>query len=692
MKLTCRLLCVLLPLLTCAQSGLRAVPTQVVWEARAPAFRFSDVFSFCDANQDGVTPIDLEAIQNYTLNNHIGAFGSRQGIYLCTRLKRLHLITNLDNSPQKSQLCAGFSSAVGNAFGFLDVAIDQNGDSYVSSYGKIFKVDQAMCVELAAIDLNIDGGITALSFDRHHNMYLGGFDSAIYRLNNGNYSTPVLWHDFGQGAAAGDFVMWNNKMYVAWNTTSGCRLYEVTVDGNTQYVSHSDLGALPDNTFGLASELGRLYGVTPDRLYLVNQNPLTFTAVLDNNNPNDQWYGAAGRHEAVHFETAVFASYSDAQTTTNALPAIWTNTTPFAQTVYVAIRNVQSGQQIIVPIEIAVNPAPFYHDPVNTTHCAGDPDAHQFDLQSFTAGILGSQAGIGVSYHDNAADAHAGIHPLPDVVSIADTKTVFARLTSASGCSTVFDFTLTVPPTPVYNQPPDLRVCEFSESVDLMQQVPAIIGAQAASLQVTFYTSANDALQKINPVGPMLFPGNQTIFARIENAATGCFDMGYFQIVIRRGHQDIKLPYRIETLDWTADQNVIQVHATGLYSYSLDGVHFQQQPYFDHLAPGDYELTVRDPEQCATSVSTVVLLIYPRYFTPNGDGHHDVWQIKPISDEARMEVEIYDRYGKAIAKFSGRNGSWDGTLNGAPLPASDYWFTVYRSGGKVYKGHFTLKR
>jgi gliding motility-associated-like protein len=31
-------------------------------------------------------------------------------------------------------------------------------------------------------------------------------------------------------------------------------------------------------------------------------------------------------------------------------------------------------------------------------------------------------------------------------------------------------------------------------------------------------------------------------------------------------------------------------------------------------------------------------------------------------------------------------------LNGHELPSTDYWFIVTRADGKVYKGHFTLKR
>jgi gliding motility-associated-like protein len=42
--------------------------------------------------------------------------------------------------------------------------------------------------------------------------------------------------------------------------------------------------------------------------------------------------------------------------------------------------------------------------------------------------------------------------------------------------------------------------------------------------------------------------------------------------------------------------------------------------------------------------------------------------------------------------FYGGSQGWDGKFNNTLLPSSDYWFVVKRENGKVYKGHFSLKR
>jgi gliding motility-associated-like protein len=84
--------------------------------------------------------------------------------------------------------------------------------------------------------------------------------------------------------------------------------------------------------------------------------------------------------------------------------------------------------------------------------------------------------------------------------------------------------------------------------------------------------------------------------------------------------------------------------------------------------------------------------MYPKFFTPNGDGTNDTWHIKYSDNEPQMKLIIYDRYGKMITSYNGLKVGWDGKYNGQLLPSDDYWFVVQRENGKEYKGHFALKR
>jgi len=150
----------------------------------------------------------------------------------------------------------------------------------------------------------------------------------------------------------------------------------------------------------------------------------------------------------------------------------------------------------------------------------------------------------------------------------------------------------------------------------------------------------------------------------------------------------------IETIDWTVDDNSITIVAAGAgsYLYSLNGGSFQRSNVFENLPIGMYTITVKDEFGCGDVSEDVVLLNYPKFFTPNGDGQNEMWRIKFATFEPNLQIYIFDRYGKLITGFTGEGEGWDGTLNGKPLPSTDYWFVVERESGIVYKGHFSLIR
>ncbi len=86
------------------------------------------------------------------------------------------------------------------------------------------------------------------------------------------------------------------------------------------------------------------------------------------------------------------------------------------------------------------------------------------------------------------------------------------------------------------------------------------------------------------------------------------------------------------------------------------------------------------------------LFVIPKFFTPNNDGHNDLWQIGSITEYPNAAIYIFDRYGKLLARMSSQSNGWDGTFNDQPLPSSDYWFKVNLDNGNIISGHFTLKR
>jgi gliding motility-associated-like protein len=148
----------------------------------------------------------------------------------------------------------------------------------------------------------------------------------------------------------------------------------------------------------------------------------------------------------------------------------------------------------------------------------------------------------------------------------------------------------------------------------------------------------------------------------------------------------------------------VTVEGWGSYEYSLDDGPRQVSNIFEGVSLGTHTIHVWDTEgglafSCEElTIEDVMVIDYPHYFTPNGDGFHDTWNVVGLSNFAEQTtIYIFDRYGKLLKQLSASNQSegWDGTYNGKPLPSTDYWFTVdFPEQGvmKQFKAHFSLKR
>ncbi|MBL0014405.1 MAG: hypothetical protein IPP30_12110 [Flavobacterium sp.] len=363
-------------------------------------------YTFCDDDLDGLLPFDIAQIKQDILTENSSQIGSQSGIYICTSYGNIYLVDNVDTSPQINFVCQANFGAI------TDIATDLNNDIFVTAGTWIRKVNNSTCQTLATYNYSIlSGNITSLSFDTSNNMYFGGYDSAVHR-SSGDYSVPI-W--LCSGYAAGDFVICRGKMYIAWNLNinSNCRLYEVTIDSNNNYVSHVDLGGLPNPTYGLASELGKLYGVNPYYLYEISLDPLTFSTVLQNTSSED-WYGSAGKNEGVLFSVSAFETLSNAQNDLNPLSSPWSNTVPGGQTIYVVIKNLTTNQTQIIPVDLIVNLPPTYVIPQPVIHCSNETNAALFDLRSTENLIIGNQPNLVVSYHITMIDAQNNSNPLPN--------------------------------------------------------------------------------------------------------------------------------------------------------------------------------------------------------------------------------------------------------------------------------------
>ncbi len=100
-----------------------------------------------------------------------------------------------------------------------------------------------------------------------------------------------------------------------------------------------------------------------------------------------------------------------------------------------------------------------------------------------------------------------------------------------------------------------------------------------------------------------------------------------------------------------------------------------------------------------TKIVTVVedfTLYVPNAFTPNGDGHNDIFQPKGMGFKPESyEMQIFDRWGNSIFRTNDVSKGWDGTVKGSTLKDDVYVYRIkcVTSNGGIRKektGHVTL--
>jgi gliding motility-associated-like protein len=149
---------------------------------------------------------------------------------------------------------------------------------------------------------------------------------------------------------------------------------------------------------------------------------------------------------------------------------------------------------------------------------------------------------------------------------------------------------------------------------------------------------------------------------------------------------------------FSSTENTVEVLRDNLgvgdYEFALDNGGFQGESYFTQVKPGMRKVNVRDKIGCGIATVTVGVVGYYKYFSPNNDGINDTWQVLGLKTTFNnlSDVYIYDRYGRFLVQLSGADEVWDGTYQGEPLPADDYWFRLELEDGRVYTSHFSLIR
>ncbi|WP_431137663.1 T9SS type B sorting domain-containing protein, partial [Psychroserpens mesophilus] len=267
----------------------------------------------------------------------------------------------------------------------------------------------------------------------------------------------------------------------------------------------------------------------------------------------------------------------------------------------------------------------------------------------------------------------------------------------SSICYAVAPLSLYVNPLPVFDLDETYILCVDTNGTEVLN-VP-VLDTGLTTSGYEFEWSFNGTVIAGADQGSYTPTQGGTYSVIVTDAVTGCSSdlAGQVSTQVIESSPPTSISTQVTT-DAFSELHIIEVTVTGsgTYEYSLDGGAWQESNIFTDVSAGDHEVAVRDTIGCGYAFDTTTVMDYPKFFTPNGDGYNDTWNIKGIADQPSAKIYIFDRYGKLIKQISPSSEGWNGTYNGNPMPTSDYWFVVeYLEPNtleqKEFKAHFTLK-
>ena len=511
-------------------------------------------------------------------------------------------------------------------------------------------------------------------------------------------------------------------------------------------------------------------GDVTDGIATVDFNQVS--ALISNNQPS-----------GVTIDISYHESLSDAESGINALPLVYTNTTPDNETIFIRLTNTNYGVcRDIATLDLKINPAPSVSN-VSIFQCDEDgvPNGITlFNLNEVAGEISNNEPNRSVEFFLNQDDAVNNTNPIngSNYENASPLQIVTTKVTNTlTGCSNFGQLLLEVSSTSANNA--ELELCDTDGiedgfmSFNLALADPMVLEGLPSGLNIEYFPTYEDALLETNTLPAAYINStvfNEIIYARVENAnacygisevslrvlqlpdietdfetvyclnnfpepitlnggvindlpnnylyewstgettteilvnetgtytvkvfnTQGCFKERTIQVL----PSNVASITNVDVTDGSQSNSIVfSVSGEGDYEFSLESIDgpYQDQPFFDNLPPDLYTLFVRDKNGCGIINRNISVIGFPRFFTPNGDGVNDFWQIKGISsrDQLRGNIFIFDRFGKLLVELDPTSMGWNGYYNGNLVPSNDYWFLARLQDGRVFKSHFTLKR
>ena len=541
-------------------------------------------------------------------------------------------------------------------------------------------VDLVLCDDVTIGDLSETFDLTqneAFIFDGAPSLtafYFTDYDDALNNITANEITSPSVYNNTNP----------IETIYVrVLNTITGCFAivdFDITVNPLPEVIAITPLDACENATDGVFD-----FDLDSKREEILN-----------------------GQDPAI-FDVTFHLTQLDADNLANPQPNIITNTLN-PQEIFVAITNTttscsNSTESFFIEVleGAQINPD---GEPLDFEICDGtdNNESAQFDLNALLPEILDGQDenDYTITFHFNENDALAGTPPLPTLYeNLVNPQIIYVRVSNNLNPDICFDIEpipLLVNPVPEFEIDDQYILCNSFNSEGVVP-VPPVIDTGLSSTNFDFQWSLNGVLLT-SEINPILIPTqggiySVEVFDITTSTITRCSTVRETEVI----ESDIPILIADVTSQAFAGNHVIEATASGnsTYEFSLDNGSWQEDGFFENVSPGEHIVYARDVNGCGIVSNLVLVMDYPLFFTPNGDGRHDSWNIIGIETQPSAKIYIFDRYGKLIKQLSPTSPGWDGTYQGSNLPTDDYWFVVEYiepSSGEIkqQRAHFTLKR
>lgn len=427
-----------------------------------------------------------------------------------------------------------------------------------------------------------------------------------------------------------------------------------------------------------------------------------------------------GTQSATEYDVTYYESLADATLAVNSLTSPYLNTSN-PQTIYVNVTNTNTGCQntaIEFNLEVleaaqATSPTDPYTICDDNVETDNDPtnDSVLFDLSTQDAFVLNGQdpANYLVRYFASQNDADLDQFELPNFYeNTVNPQVIFARvdnntqiidntgtLVDSSVCYETAPLILKVNPLPYIDIDDEYVMCVNTNGTEVLGPLEITTGLSDSDYTFIWRDDSGTIVETASSYVPTE-GGIYTLEVSNALLATQCAAPIEVFTVIESEPPTVTA---VVTTQAFANTHIIEATATGIgdYEYNIDQGPWQDIGTFVGVNPGERIVNVRDLNGCGVGFAVVYVIDFPKYFTPNGDGYHDTWNIIGISNQLNAKIQIFDRYGKLLKEIRPSGDGWDGTYNGARLPSSDYWFVLsynepVTGAPTLLNAHFSLKR